>query len=107
MQLISGFVDTYLRLDVTEEQAFQAVVDTMGLAEREEVMEIVTSWGEKAALAERREIIAGLLKVRFGNLDAQLEEIIPQLMELSREEYLSLLLQADREQLLLQFRGQS
>jgi hypothetical protein len=48
MQLISGFVDTYLRLDTTEEQAFQAIIDTMGLTERGEVMEIVTSWEQKA-----------------------------------------------------------
>ncbi|QFS51815.1 Rpn family recombination-promoting nuclease/putative transposase [Nostoc sphaeroides] len=48
MQLISGFVDTYLRLDTTEEQVFQAAIDTMGLTEREEIMEIVTSWEQKA-----------------------------------------------------------
>ncbi|MEH2457705.1 MAG: hypothetical protein V7K34_10100 [Nostoc sp.] len=48
MQLISGFVDTYLRLDATEEQAFQAAIDTIGLTEREEIMEIVTSWEQKA-----------------------------------------------------------
>jgi predicted transposase YdaD len=62
MQLISGFVDTYLRLDVTEEEAFQAVIDTMGLAEQEEVMEIVTSWGEKAAQKTREEIALNLLR---------------------------------------------
>jgi hypothetical protein len=62
MQLISGFVDTYLRLDITEEQAFQAVIDTMGLAEQEEVMEIVTSWGEKAAQKTREEIALNLLR---------------------------------------------
>jgi predicted transposase YdaD len=60
--LISGFVDTYLRLDITEEQAFQAVIDTMGLAEQEEVMEIVTSWGEKAAQKTREEIALNLLR---------------------------------------------
>ncbi|MFN6571608.1 Rpn family recombination-promoting nuclease/putative transposase [Dendronalium sp. ChiSLP03b] len=48
MQLISGFVDTYLRLDTAEEQAFQAAIDTMGLTQQEEIMEIVTSWEEKA-----------------------------------------------------------
>jgi len=48
MQLISGFVDTYLRLDSTEELAFKAAIDTMGLTEREEIMEIVTSWEQKA-----------------------------------------------------------
>ncbi|WDD36734.1 Rpn family recombination-promoting nuclease/putative transposase (plasmid) [Nostoc sp. UHCC 0926] len=103
MQLISGFVDTYLQLDDTEKQVFQAVISTMGLNEREEVMQIVTSWQQEGVEIERRETISTLLKVRFGNLDSELEAIIPQLMQLSREEYLGLLLQADREELLSRF----
>lgn len=62
MQLISGFVDTYLRLDAAEEQSFQATIDTMGLTEQEEIMEIVTSWGEKAAQKTREEIALNLLR---------------------------------------------
>ncbi|MBD2565644.1 MULTISPECIES: Rpn family recombination-promoting nuclease/putative transposase [Nostoc] len=103
MQLISGFVDTYLQLDDTEKQVFQAVISTMGLDEREEVMQIVTSWQQEGVEIERRETISTLLKVRFGNLDSELEAIIPRLMQLSREEYLGLLLQADREELLSRF----
>jgi predicted transposase YdaD len=34
----------------------------MGLTEREEIMEIVTSWGEKAAQKTREEIAANLLR---------------------------------------------
>jgi hypothetical protein len=107
MQLISGFVDTYLRLDDTEKQVFQAVISTMGLDEREEVMQIVTSWQQEGVEIERKETISTLLKVRFGNLDSELEAIIPQLMQLSREEYLGLLLQADRKELLLRFQRKS
>ena len=66
-------------------------------------MEFVTSWQEEGAEAERRKVISGLFKLRFGNLDAELEAIIPQLMQLSREEYLGLLLQADRKELLSRF----
>jgi hypothetical protein len=40
-------------------------------------MKIVTSWHLEGAEAERRKIISGILKVRFGNLDASLEAIIP------------------------------
>ena len=47
MQLISGFVDTYLNLNEAEEQTFQAAISTMGLDEREEYMEITTSWERK------------------------------------------------------------
>ena len=107
MQLISGFVDTYLRLDDTEKQVFQAAISTMGLDEREEVMEIVTSWQQEGAEAERKKVISGLLKLRFGNLDTDLEGIIPSLLQLSPDEYLGLILQADREELLLHFLGQS
>ncbi|MBE9079032.1 DUF4351 domain-containing protein [Romeria aff. gracilis LEGE 07310] len=46
-QLISGFVDTYLRLSQPEEQVFQAAIDRIEPAEREGIMEIVTSWMER------------------------------------------------------------
>lgn len=62
MQLISGFVDTYLRLDDTEKQVFQAAISTMGLHEQEEIMEIVTSWQQEGAQKTREEIALNLLK---------------------------------------------
>lgn len=46
-RLVSRFVDTYLRLDFREERAFQAEIDKIGVTEREEIMEILTSWEEK------------------------------------------------------------
>jgi predicted transposase YdaD len=62
MQLISGFVDTYLRLDDTEKQVFQAAISTMGLDEQEEIMEIVTSWQQSGAQKTREEIALNLLR---------------------------------------------
>jgi hypothetical protein len=47
MQLMSGFVDTYLRLNEAEAAVFEAELDRMGLSEEEQIMEIVTSWMEK------------------------------------------------------------
>jgi hypothetical protein len=44
MQLISGFIDTYLNLNESEEQVFQSELGTIESDEREEVMQIVTSW---------------------------------------------------------------
>jgi cyclopropane fatty-acyl-phospholipid synthase-like methyltransferase len=88
MQLISGFVDTYLKLDAAEEQAFKAAVDTMGLDEREEVMEIVTSWEQRAIervavnlLREGMAIeaiarVTGLSVEQVLSLQAQLAETI-------------------------------
>ncbi|MBD2302567.1 Rpn family recombination-promoting nuclease/putative transposase [Nostoc sp. FACHB-190] len=90
MQLISGFVDTYLRLDAAEEQAFQAAIDTMGLTQQEEIMEIVTSWEEKAAQKTKREIAANLLRegiatetiVRVTGLTPeQVQELLSQLTQ--------------------------
>jgi Putative transposase, YhgA-like len=46
-RLISKFVDTYLRLDEQEEQTFQTEVDTMGIAQKEAIMQTMTSWEEK------------------------------------------------------------
>jgi predicted transposase YdaD len=43
-RLISGFVDTYLRLSTQEEQVFQTEIGRLETSERESVMEIVTSW---------------------------------------------------------------
>ena len=61
MQLISGFVDTYLNLNEAEEQTFQAAISTMGLDQREEYMEITTSWERKA----KEEIAVNSLREGF------------------------------------------
>jgi hypothetical protein len=45
--LISGFVDTYLRLNATEEQVFQEELGRIEPTEREGIMQIVTSWMEQ------------------------------------------------------------
>jgi hypothetical protein len=62
MQLISGFVDVYLRLNEDENQAFQRLVDTMGLSQREEIMEIVTSWSREGAQKATEQIALNLLR---------------------------------------------
>jgi predicted transposase/invertase (TIGR01784 family) len=57
-RLISGFVDTYLRLNVQEEQVFQEAVGTLEGTEREGIMQIVTSWMEQGIAEGRTEGIA-------------------------------------------------
>ena len=68
-------MDTYLRLNTSEEQAFQAVIDTMGLEQRKEVMEIVTSWQHRAiermAMNLLREGIAVEVIVRVTELSME------------------------------------
>jgi predicted transposase/invertase (TIGR01784 family) len=46
-RLISKFVDSYLRLDVKEEEMFQSEIDRMGMTQKEEIMQTMTSWEEK------------------------------------------------------------
>ncbi len=47
MQLISGFIDTYLRLNEEEEKYFQEELTELKPKQQEDVMEIVTSWMEQ------------------------------------------------------------
>jgi len=47
MQLISGFIDTYLRLTEEEEEIFRAEIARFEPEEQEIVMQIVTSWMEE------------------------------------------------------------
>ena len=93
MQLISGFIDTYLNLDEVEEQLFQEELGTIESKEREQVMQIVTSWmktgieqGRKEGLEEGRregrqeglqretELIIRLLERKIGQLTLKMEE---------------------------------
>lgn len=86
MQLISGFVDVYLRLNEGEEEVFQTEIDRMGLVNEARVMEILTSWEVKAmeriALNLLREgmtsefvvRVTGVTIERVQQLQAELEQ---------------------------------
>ena len=92
MQFISGFVDTYLRLNEAEEVTFEAELNRMGLSEEEEaqIMEIVTSWMEKGiergfqqgfqqALAREAALVLYQLNERFQGIPQSLEDEIRRL----------------------------
>jgi hypothetical protein len=79
MQLISGFVDTYLRLNKSETREFESEVSKFGLQEKEEVMQIVTSWmeqgieqGRKEGLNREIELVLRMLAVKFGSLNSEI-----------------------------------
>ena len=63
-RLISGFIDTYLRLDESEEQLFVEEIGKLEAVEQERVMEITTSWGERAEWS----LIFRLLTRRVGEV---------------------------------------
>jgi predicted transposase YdaD len=82
MQLISGFIDTYLDLTSDEEQAFQAELGRIEPEEREGVMQIVTSWMKQGqAFTVLRQ-----LKRKFGELDPEVEVQIQRLESTQLEE---------------------
>jgi hypothetical protein len=86
MKLISGFVDTYLRLNAEEEIQLKSQVNTLQSEEQEEVMEIVTSWMEQGI--ERgieRGLIQGELKIILRQINRKIGEIAPQLVEKIRQ----------------------
>jgi len=82
MQLISGFVDTYLRLNQSEQEQFRAQLGTIRATEQEQVMQIVTSWMEQG-------IEQGLEQ---GRLEGRLEGKLEGRLEGQRAEALSFVL---------------
>lgn len=76
IELISGFIDTYLRLNATEEQELETELKQANLVEEEQIMEIVTSWMEKGIEQGEQKIIKRQLKRRFNHIDPTLESRI-------------------------------
>lgn len=68
MQLISGFVDSYLRLNLTEEALFQSELGTMETREQEQIMQITTSWEQKG----QSNTILRQLNRKLGNLPEEI-----------------------------------
>lgn len=87
MQLISGFIDTYLRLSAEEERLLRADIARMEPVEQEVVMQIVTSWMEEGIEQGKQEgkqeealsLIMRLLPRRVGAIAPDLQERIQQL----------------------------
>jgi hypothetical protein len=108
--LISGFVDTYLRLNRAEERVFQEEIAKIGtITEQEQIMELTTSWMERGLEQgleqERRSNISTLLEMRYEAIDNQLSAILPSLMALTSAEYTPLILQLSKKELIEHFRS--
>jgi hypothetical protein len=74
---LSSFIDNYLQLNSVEKQQFQVEVDKIKLpTERENVMEITTSWKEEGIVQGRelgeRSLTIKLLTRKLGNLAPEL-----------------------------------
>jgi hypothetical protein len=77
MQLIAGFVETYLRLNRAEERWLEGEVATLGKSEQETVMDLMTSWEKRGLHAGRQrgkhELVIRQLRHRFGLIGAELD----------------------------------
>jgi hypothetical protein len=97
MQLISGFVDTYLNLDPQEESLFQSQLSTMELQEQEQIMQLTTSWEQKGILIGRQEeklaITLRLLNRKLGSLpdaiSTQIKSLEPNQLDTLTEDLLN------------------
>lgn len=91
-QLISGFVDTYLKLNAQDEAQFTATISRMEISEREDVMQIVTSWMEQGIEqgreTEAKSLVLRQISKRFGALSTNFTQDI-QTLSLSQVEQLS------------------
>ncbi|MFM6310307.1 MAG: DUF4351 domain-containing protein, partial [Dolichospermum sp.] len=81
-----GFIDTYLRLNKIEEQRFKAEIGSLIPAEKEEVMQIVTSWmeqgiekGRQEAITKEKDLIVRQIKRKVGNINIELENRVKSL----------------------------
>ncbi|MGL6344541.1 MAG: Rpn family recombination-promoting nuclease/putative transposase [Waterburya sp.] len=79
MQLISGFVDSYLRLNANEEALFQSELGTMETMEQEQIMQITTSWKEEGRVEEKLAITLRLLNRKLGNIPEAISDHIKSL----------------------------
>ena len=82
LQFLSGFVDTYLKLEPLEEQHLQEQLDRIELREKEDVVTIVTSWMQQGIEQGRERTIATIarqLKRKIGLLNTEFEQRLSQL----------------------------
>ncbi len=83
MQLISGFIDTYLYLNEEEEKRFQEELAELNPKQQEDVMEIVTSWMEQGLEQGVQQgqaiMVMGQLTHKLGELSYEQKEQIERL----------------------------
>ncbi len=76
MQLISGFIATYLRLNAEDEQQFKQVLKEIAPEKEEKAMQLMNSWEEKGwhrgKLEGKLELVLRLLEKRGGLLSQEL-----------------------------------
>lgn len=85
-ELIGGFFHSYLKLNKQEQARFEQEVNRLGKKEAEIIMQFTTPWHEKGWLEGQSKLILRQLKKRFGEVPADIEEIIKSLEREKLEE---------------------
>lgn len=67
-QIVSGFIDVYLRLQPEENRILQEQLDKIDPGERGEIMQIVTSWMEQGLEQGREREVALVLRILSSHL---------------------------------------
>lgn len=106
MQLIGGFVDTYLKLNADEEEQLRREISVLAPDEKETVMQITTSWELRGMHRGKRELVVKMLRHRFGEVSKEIETNIDSLEDSQIDDFGEALLSftslADAEAWLLQ-----
>jgi flagellar biosynthesis/type III secretory pathway protein FliH len=94
MELIAGFVETYLKLNQEEEKQFAHELENLDTEEAEAIMQITTSWHEKGRqegmiegriegkIEGRIEIICNLLNGKFGLNTTTIQERLQEIKDI-------------------------
>jgi hypothetical protein len=77
--LISGFVDTYLRLNAAEMEAYRRRLETLSPEEKVATLELTTSWKEEGIAEGMAHAVIRMLQRRFGELPTRLEALLREL----------------------------
>ena len=76
MKLLIGFFETYLKLNETEENEFEAELNMLEPKEASKVIELTTTWHERGRVEGQIELMLRQARRRFGQVPADLEQEI-------------------------------
>ncbi|MEZ4605285.1 MAG: DUF4351 domain-containing protein [Deinococcales bacterium] len=79
-RLLSGFIDTYLRLNLTEQLTFERDLEALVPARKEKIVELTNSWEQKGIIIGielgKIDLLMRQLKRKFKHIGVVEEELI-------------------------------
>ncbi len=73
MTLLTGFFETYLKLNEEEKKQLEAEIGKIDTKEAEKMMEITTSWERKGRVEGQADLLIRLLHKKFTNIPPEME----------------------------------